>query len=98
MITIEANIQAYRKIKHMTQAELAEQLHVSRQTISKWELDKSTPSIEYLVQLSQKLNVTLDQLVIKTGSKFEKIVGTIKTNAYLFYTKKNKFRNPLLKC
>ncbi|MGG5342865.1 helix-turn-helix domain-containing protein [Enterococcus sp. AZ192] len=71
MITIGANIQAYRKIKHMTQAELAEKLHVSRQTISKWELDKSMPSIEYLVQLSQKLDITLDQLIKNTGSKKE---------------------------
>ncbi|MCA5013685.1 MULTISPECIES: helix-turn-helix domain-containing protein [unclassified Enterococcus] len=82
MITIGANIQAYRKIKHMTQAELAEQLHVSRQTISKWELDKSMPSIEYLVQLSQKLDITLDQLIKNTGSKKE-MEGTAMKKALL---------------
>ncbi|GGC92425.1 helix-turn-helix domain-containing protein [Enterococcus wangshanyuanii] len=64
MMNIGANIQAYRKMKHMTQTDLAKRLHVSRQTISKWELDKSTPSIEYLVQLSQELKVTLDQLIL----------------------------------
>jgi transcriptional regulator with XRE-family HTH domain len=82
MITIGANIQACRKMKYMTQAELAEKLHVSRQTISKWELDKSTPSIEYLVQLSQELDVTLDQLIIKAVSKKE-MEGTAMKKALL---------------
>ncbi|MHC5218163.1 helix-turn-helix domain-containing protein [Enterococcus sp. LJL128] len=63
MTDIGANIQVYRKLKKMTQNDLAEKMHVSRQTISKWELNKSTPTIDYLIQLSQELKVTLDQLI-----------------------------------
>lgn len=64
MTDIGANIQNYRKLKSMTQNELAEKIHVSRQTISKWELNKSTPTIDYLIRLSQELDVTLDQLIV----------------------------------
>ena len=35
------NIKAFRKQKGMTQEELAERLHVVRQTVSKWEKNLS---------------------------------------------------------
>lgn len=41
------NLQFLRKMhKGMTQEELAEKMGVSRQTISKWEIDSSFPEIE----------------------------------------------------
>lgn len=46
-----------RKKNGFTQAELAEKLNVSRQSVSNWELGTVTPSIERLKALSQLYNV-----------------------------------------
>lgn len=53
----------YRKRNMMTQEELAERLHVSRQTITKWESGMIYPGLEYLVDLSHLFGVTIDYLV-----------------------------------
>lgn len=46
------NLQFLRKMRNkMTQEELAEKLAVSRQTVSKWELDTAYPEINKLVEL-----------------------------------------------
>ncbi|WP_265459719.1 helix-turn-helix domain-containing protein [Enterococcus sp. HY326] len=63
MINIGSTIRHYRRRKNLSQSQLAQKLHISRQTISKWELDKSLPTIEYLILLGKELDVSLDQLV-----------------------------------
>lgn len=40
-MSVGKNLQFLRKMKNLTQEELAEKLAVSRQTVSKWELDAS---------------------------------------------------------
>lgn len=40
-MSVGKNLQFLRKMKDLTQEELAEKLAVSRQTVSKWELDVS---------------------------------------------------------
>lgn len=57
------NIKKYRKLLHLTQAQLAEKLFVTAQNVSKWEMAKSTPDIENLCKLSQVLNVSVDRLL-----------------------------------
>ncbi len=52
-----------RKSRGMSQEQLAEQLDLARQTISKWELDQSTPDLEYIIQLSELFGVTTDYLI-----------------------------------
>lgn len=52
-----------RNQKGMTQEDLAEYLNVSRQSVSKWELNKTLPDVEKLMQLSELYGVTLDYLV-----------------------------------
>ena len=47
----------------MSQENLAEQLHVSRQTISKWETGQSAPDPETIVQLAHLFGVTTDRLL-----------------------------------
>lgn len=56
-----------RKEKGLTQAELAEILNVSRQSISNWELGVIEPSIKRLKRLSQLYGVSLDYLVNENG-------------------------------
>ena len=46
-----------------TQSEVADHVHVTRQTISKWELGKSYPDLELLITLSDFYDVSLDGLL-----------------------------------
>lgn len=58
------NLQFLRKISNrMTQEELAEKLSVSRQSISKWELDIVYPEIDKLLELCNLFSCSLDQLI-----------------------------------
>ena len=52
-----------RKKNDMTQEEMAERYHVTRQTISNWENGKSYPDLETLVQISEDSHVSLDVLL-----------------------------------
>ncbi|MCD8819494.1 helix-turn-helix domain-containing protein [Mammaliicoccus sciuri] len=47
----------------LSQEELAEQLNISRQSISKWENEKGYPNIETLLKISEIFNVTVDELL-----------------------------------
>ena len=58
------NIQFLRKMRNkMTQEELAERLGVSRQTVSKWELDTAYPEMNKLIDLCELFSCSMDQLV-----------------------------------
>ncbi|WP_298023893.1 helix-turn-helix domain-containing protein [uncultured Dysosmobacter sp.] len=52
-----------RKKAGLSQETLAEQLHVTRQTISNWESGRSLPDIESLKALAQALNVPIERLI-----------------------------------
>ena len=54
-----------RKQRNLTQEELGERIGVSGQAVSKWENDASMPDISLLVQLSEILGVSLDELLGK---------------------------------
>ena len=51
-----------RKLSGMTQEQLAEKIDVSRQTISKWESDSTSPDLESIVKISRIYQVSLDLL------------------------------------
>lgn len=52
-----------RKEKNLSQQQLADQLNVSRQSISKWELGESQPDISNIVLLSEIFHVSTDYLL-----------------------------------
>lgn len=54
---------ALRMRDRLSQAELAEALNVSRQTVSKWELGASYPEIDKLLALSELFQVSTDYLL-----------------------------------
>ena len=56
-------IRQFRKEKGMSQAQLAERLHVVRQTVSKWEKGASVPDAELLLQLARALDVPAERLL-----------------------------------
>lgn len=59
------NLKQIRKEHHLSQEELAEMVGVSRQAVSKWEQELGYPEVETLLQLSEKLNVSLDVLLAR---------------------------------
>lgn len=56
-------INQLRKLSGMTQEQLAEKINVSRQTISKWESDNTSPDLESIVKISKIFHVSLDDLL-----------------------------------
>ena len=58
------NLQCLRKMRNkMTQEELAERLGVSRQTVSKWELDIGYPEMDKVIELCSLFSCNMDELV-----------------------------------
>lgn len=57
-----------RKSRGITQEELAQRLSVSPQAVSKWENGHTMPEVSILVELSQILGVTVDEILLPTGS------------------------------
>lgn len=62
-MALSEKIYTLRKKSGLSQEQLAEQLHVSRQAISKWESGASVPESEKLIALSTYFDVSLDDLV-----------------------------------
>lgn len=73
-----------RSKNKLTQEELAEKLNVSRQTVSNWETGKCYPDIETLIIMSNKFNISLDELLkdnikmVKEVDKKVKIASKLK--------------------
>lgn len=62
------NIAALRKARKLSQEQLAEQLGVSRQAVSKWETGQSEPTAKNLVELARLFEVTVSELVGQESS------------------------------
>ena len=56
-------IQYLRKTKGLSQEELADKMGVSRQAVSKWESEQSTPDIEKIIMMSEIFEVTTDYIL-----------------------------------
>ena len=52
-----------RKEQGMTQAELADKMHVTRQTVSRWEAGSVYPDVERIAELARLLDVSCDYLL-----------------------------------
>lgn len=57
------NLMALRKLKGLSQEELADKINVSRQTLSKYETGESLPDVEKCKQIADVFDVSLDNLV-----------------------------------
>ena len=56
-------IRTLRKLNKLSQEKLAEIMNVSRQAIAKWELGKSYPDIDKLIEISNYFNISIDSLL-----------------------------------
>lgn len=79
------NILKLRKRQGLSQEQLGELANVTRQTISNWELNETTPNPGQLKLLSKALNVSIDELLdndvknvlVEKVSNTEKLAGMI---------------------
>ena len=65
-MTLGSKLKAARMSKGFSQNDVAELLNISRQSISRWETDKSYPDIDNLVELSKHYEVSIDALLTET--------------------------------
>lgn len=56
-------VKALRKEARMSQAELAEKLHITQTSVSQWETGKSEPSIDVLTQMSEIFSVPVGYIL-----------------------------------
>ncbi len=56
-------LQFLRKKNHYTQEDLAKQLLISRQAISKWETGITIPDLEILLKISKLYNITINDIL-----------------------------------
>lgn len=63
-MTLGERIQYYRKCSGFSQESLAERLGVSRQAVSKWETDESTPDALRVIQLAEAFGISTDTLLL----------------------------------
>lgn len=68
-MNLAQNLQFYRQKKDLTQEQLAEQLGVSRQSVSKWESGQSYPEMEKLLAMCELFGCTLDTLLSKSAAE-----------------------------
>lgn len=75
-MTIGKRISELRKARGYTQEYIAEQLGVSRQAVSKWESDLSSPDTKNLIALAQLLGTSVEYIAVgeteKTENEIEK--------------------------
>ena len=74
-----------RKKENLSQEQFADKINVTRQTISKWELNETTPDIKQVKELSRLFKISLDELtendittlVMQKASNTEKLAGLV---------------------
>lgn len=67
-----------RKEKNMTQKQLADLMNISDKTISKWERGLGCPDVSLLPELSQRLGVNIEEILLGKIELNETIGGNMK--------------------
>ncbi len=71
-----------REKRNWSQSDLAEKIHVSRQSVSKWETGKNYSSIEIIIHLSDLFGITIDELLRSDEELTQKVIEDSKQLAY----------------
>ena len=85
------NLQFLRHLRgNMTQEDLAEKMGVSRQTVSKWELDAASPEMDKAVELCGLFHCSMDDLfrgdMVACGEEYTDLrVETVPAFCYIKY-------------
>ena len=73
-MTLGQKIKKLRTEKGLTQKDLADQVHVTFQTISKWEKDENEPDVATLREIAKLFGVTVDYLVNEDEESKEEVI------------------------
>lgn len=76
-MTLAEKLKFLRKQAGMSQEQLAEKLGVSRQAVTKWEIDAGIPDIENVIAISALFDISIDELLSNEN-------GAKKPTDYLF--------------
>ena len=79
-MTLGNKITQLRTLHNKSQEELAFELNISRQSVSKWEMDQSLPQIDKVIQLCEIFNISTDELL--KDSVELKCLSANKSNKY----------------
>ena len=63
MLFLSENLKRYRLLKNLTQEDIAGYLHITAQSVSKWERGESYPDITFLPALANILETSIDTLI-----------------------------------
>lgn len=77
MTKFNERIYALRKANNFTQEEIAQELKVSRQTISNWETGTAQPTIDKVIELANVFDVSMDELIGRSKNKNKKASGIL---------------------
>ena len=81
-MTIGQKIMQLRNNADISQEQLAEMLGVSRQSISKWEMDQALPQIDKVLQLAEIFRVSTDELLLDKIEINRTVTNEPRTNKY----------------
>lgn len=68
-MSIGARIQQFRVNNGLTQEKLAEMLNVSRQSVSKWEMDQSLPEVDKIILMSKLFGVGTNEILLEAAER-----------------------------
>lgn len=68
-MSIGTRIQQFRINNGLTQEKLAEMLNVSRQSVSKWEMDQSLPEVDKIVLMSKLFGVGTNEILLEAADR-----------------------------
>ena len=77
MKTLGEQITVLRSDRNMTQEDLAEKIGVSRQAVTKWEANESTPELAKIIALADFFGISLDKLVGRDESLYDMVKDTV---------------------
>ena len=83
------NLKRIRLENNLTQKDVADFLHISPQSISKWENGEATPSIDFLPMLAQLFKCTIDEF-FKENNTLSKVADVEKFILFLKYFEKER--------
>lgn len=91
-MTLGNRLYEMRKDKGLSQEKAAEVLGVTRQTISKWETDQSTPDFDKIVPLCTLYGISTEELL--TGKKQDSTQDTVNSTVRDEYNYDDRFNMP----
>lgn len=95
-MSFENDIKQLRQEKNMTQQDLADYIHVSRQTVSAWERGKNYPSLDVLRSLSQLFEVSFEQILFGEEIQMKKEPTNLATTMKMDIKAKHRYKQILI--